>query len=89
MKVRCNSAMQRGKPEPVPTRSLVGNVLQTTEFTLQLTIEYKLTDRVTAATREPQSYGTTEFFVGGDLEQDEQQAIRLQGKMRSPDRQCD
>ena len=35
------------KLERVPTRSLRGNVLQTTEFTLQLTIDYKLTNRVT------------------------------------------
>src|ERR1700722_18325275 len=65
----------------VPARSLIGNVLQTTEFTLQLTIEYKLTDRITGRQLASRKVvGTTEFFVGGDLEQDEQQAIPLAGE---------
>ena len=62
----------------VPTRSLIGNVLQTTEFTLQLNIDYKLVNRVTGKELVHRKVmGTTEFFVGGDLEQDEQQAIPL------------
>ena len=65
----------------VPTRSLIGNVLQTTEFTLQLTVDYKLTNRITGKELAHRKVvGTTEFFVGGDLEQDEQQAIPLAGE---------
>jgi len=62
----------------VPTRALRGNVLQTTEFQLQLEIDFRLTSRVTGKELAHRKViGTTEFFVGGDLQQDEQQAIPL------------
>jgi hypothetical protein len=62
----------------VPARALRGNVLQTTEFQLQLVIDFKLINRVTGKELVHRKVtGTTEFFVGGDLQQDEQQAIPL------------
>lgn len=61
-----------------PARSLVGNVLQTTEFNLNMTIDYTLTDRVTGKVLAKHTVvGSTEFFVGGDVQQDEQQALPL------------
>jgi len=69
------------KLERVPYRALLGNVLQTTEFTLNLTIEFKLIDRITGKEIARRTViGKTEFFVGGDLQQDEQQAIPLAGE---------
>jgi hypothetical protein len=61
-----------------PARSLVGNVLQTTEFNLNLTVDYTLTDRITGKVLAKHTVvGSTEFFVGGDVQQDEQQALPL------------
>lgn len=60
-------------------RSLRGNVLATTEYNLQLKIVYTLTDRSTGKPLVQQRtvIGTTSFFVGGDVLQDEQQALPL------------
>jgi PBP1b-binding outer membrane lipoprotein LpoB len=59
-------------------RSLVGNVLATTEFNLLLKIDYTLTDRITGKQLAKRTViGTTSFFVGGDVQQDEQQALPL------------
>ena len=59
-------------------RSLVGNVLQTTEFELTMTIDFVLKDRVTGKELARRSAsGSTTFFVGGDVQQDEQQALPL------------
>lgn len=64
--------------ERLPARSLRGNVLATTEFVLNLSIKFTLTDRVTGKVLSQRMVvGTTNFFVGGDLQQDEQQAIPL------------
>ncbi len=61
-----------------PFRSLVGNVLATTEYELDLTMDYTLTDRVTGKVLVKHSAtGATSFFVGGDVQQDEQQALPL------------
>ena len=61
-----------------PVRSLAGNVLATTEFSLNLTIEYTLTDRITGKLlAKHTAVGSTSFFVGGDVQQDEQQALPL------------
>jgi hypothetical protein len=61
-----------------PIRSLAGNVLATTEFQLEMVIDYTLTDRVTGKQLAKHSViGSTSFFVGGDVQQDEQQALPL------------
>jgi Lipopolysaccharide-assembly len=61
-----------------PARSLTGNVLATTEFNLDMRIEYTLTDRVTGKQLTKRTViGSTSFFVGGDVQQDEQQALPL------------
>jgi len=61
-----------------PVRSLQGNVLATTEFELDMNIDYTLTDRVTGKQLAKRSVvGSTTFFVGGDVQQDEQQALPL------------
>lgn len=61
-----------------PARSLVGNVLETTEFDLNMTIDYTLTDRITGKLLAKHTVvGSTSFFVGGDVQQDEQQALPL------------
>ncbi len=59
-------------------RSVRGNVIATREFTLTLELEYKVTrrsDKKQLATGRIQ--GATSFFVSGDLQQDERQAIPL------------
>src|ERR1700677_5131507 len=64
--------------ERQPARSLVGNVLATTEFNLDMRVEYTLTDRNTGKVlAKRQVVGPTSFFVGGDVQQDEQQALPL------------
>jgi len=64
--------------ERQPARSLVGNVLATTEFNLDMRVEYTLTDRNTGKVlAKRQVVGSTSFFVGGDVQQDEQQALPL------------
>jgi hypothetical protein len=61
-----------------PARVLIGSVLTTTEFNLQLRIDYTLVDRRTGKElMRSSAIGETSFFVGGDLQQDEQQAIPL------------
>jgi Lipopolysaccharide-assembly len=61
-----------------PARSLRGNVLATTEFNLVMRVRYKLVahnggDLMPNA----EVAGTTSFFVGRDLNQDERQALPL------------
>lgn len=64
--------------ERQPARSLRGNVLATTEFDLILTLDYTLTNRITGKLiAHKQAVGRTSVFVGGDLQQDEQQALPL------------
>ncbi len=61
-----------------PARSLRGNVLATTEFDLDMKVEYVLTDRRTGKVLARRSVtGRTSFFVGGDVQQDQQQALPL------------
>ena len=61
-----------------PARSLRGNVLQTTEFDLIITLDVRVTSRLTGKELSHRQYiGNTEFFVGGDIQQDQQQAIPL------------
>jgi hypothetical protein len=62
-----------------PARSLRGNVLATTEFSLALRVRYSLLARdsgkVVASPREVT--GTTSFFVGADIASDQEQALPL------------
>lgn len=64
--------------ERSPLRALRGNVLATTEFQLDLKVSFTLTDRRTGKlVKQRAVIGTTTFFVGGDVQQDEQQALPL------------
>jgi hypothetical protein len=62
-----------------PARSLRGNVLATTEFSVALRVRYSLVERtsgkVLASPKEVT--GTTSFFVGPDITSDERQALPL------------
>ena len=59
-------------------RSLTGNVLQTSEFDVTLLVRYQLIDRSTGKILDNgQAEGVTNFFVGGDVQQDEQQALPI------------
>jgi hypothetical protein len=62
----------------VPTRSVRGNVLATTEFALTMRVRYSLVDRA-GNQLAPTTYalGTTSFFVGRDVNADERQALPL------------
>ena len=61
-----------------PARSVTGNVLLTSEFELTLTVRYQLYERASGRILDGgQLSGTTSFFVGSDVEQDERQAIPL------------
>lgn len=61
-----------------PARSVTGNVLLTSEFDLNLIVRYQLYERTTGKILDGgQINGTTSFFVGSDVEQDERQAIPL------------
>lgn len=61
-----------------PARSVRGNVLLTREFNLALTLRFQFADRATGRVLDSGSLiGTTSFFVGSDLEQNERQAIPL------------
>ena len=62
----------------VPARSVRGNVLATTEFSLALSIKYSLTTRDGRPLAGPgEATGTTSFFVTGDVTTDERQALPL------------
>ena len=62
----------------LPARSVRGNVLATTEFTLALTLKYSLTGRDGKALAGPvEVTGTTSFFVTSDVTTDERQALPL------------
>ncbi len=59
-------------------RSVRGNVLATSEYNLTVTLEFKIVRRDTGAEIQTRSVrGITSFFVGGDIQQDERQAIPL------------
>ena len=67
-----------------PSRYVRGNVLQTREFTLQIRVKYKVTQRGTGKVLDERTVnGTTSFFVSGsgsvavDVNQDELQAFPL------------
>jgi Lipopolysaccharide-assembly len=61
-----------------PARSVLGNVLATTEFNLTMSVRYRVVDR----NGQPlgpggEVVGTTSFFVGTDVTTDERQALPL------------
>ncbi len=61
-----------------PARSLVGNVLATTEFNLSMHVRYHLVGRSGEQLSPVQeAVGTTSFFVGTDVTTDERQALPL------------
>jgi hypothetical protein len=62
----------------VPARSVSGNVLATTEFSLALTVNFSLTARDGKQLAGPNDViGTTSFFVSSDVTTDERQALPL------------
>ena len=61
-----------------PSRSVIGDVQATEEYGLTLTIHYRVIRKATGEVVEDQrTNGTTTFFVSGDVNQDERQAIPL------------
>lgn len=62
-----------------PSRSVRGNVLATSEFELNVFLEYKVLRRDTGELLDRRAVkGMTSFFVtGGDVQQDERQAFPL------------
>ena len=61
-----------------PERSVTGNVLLTSEFDLSLVVSYQVVDSKTGKVLDAgQANGTTSFFVGNDVTQDERQALPL------------
>lgn len=61
-----------------PERSVTGNVLLTSEFDVSLVVSYQLVDRRTNKVLDSgQANGTTSFFVGNDVTQDERQALPI------------
>lgn len=61
-----------------PARSVVGNVLATSEFNLAMHVKYKLVGPDGKALGPPgEVVGTTSFFVGSDVTTDERQALPL------------
>ena len=62
----------------LPARSVRGNVLATTEFSLGLTVKYTLTARDGKQVSGPAEVtGNTTFFVSSDVTTDERQALPL------------
>jgi Lipopolysaccharide-assembly len=62
----------------LPARSVRGNVLATTEFSLWLVVKYSLTGRDGKQLVPPNdATGTTSFFVSSDVTSDERQALPL------------
>ena len=61
----------------LPTRSVRGNVLATTEFALTMRVRYSLVDRAGQAARAADlcPWRTTSFFVSRDVNTDERQAL--------------
>ena len=60
-----------------PARSVRGNVLSTTEFSLALTVKYTLVGRDGKVLSPGAVSGSTSFFVGSDVSTDERQALPL------------
>jgi hypothetical protein len=57
-------------------RAVLNNVLATREFSLKLSVQYELVDRVTGRTiTQGTVHADTSFFINADLQTDERQAI--------------
>ncbi len=62
----------------IPARSVRGNVLATSEFSLTMHVKYSLVSRSGDVLMPPADViGTTSFFVGTDVTTDERQALPL------------
>jgi hypothetical protein len=60
-----------------PARSVLGNVLATTEFNLTLHVKYRLVGPNGKELSSGEVSGSTSFFVGTDVTTDERQALPL------------
>lgn len=60
-----------------PARSVRGNVLSTTEFNLVLSVKYSLIGRDGKVLAPGAVSGSTNYFVGSDVNTDERQALPL------------
>jgi hypothetical protein len=60
-----------------PARSLRGNVLATSEFSLAMRVRYTLVGRDGKALTSGEALGQTSFFVSTDVTTDERQALPL------------
>jgi hypothetical protein len=60
-----------------PARSVRGNVLATTEFSLTMTVKFTLLGRDGKALTTGGASGSTTFFVGSDINTDQRQALPL------------
>jgi hypothetical protein len=60
-----------------PARSVLGNVLATTEFNLAMRVKYRLIGPNGKLLSSGEVGGTTSFFVGTDVTTDERQALPL------------
>jgi hypothetical protein len=61
-----------------PTRYVIGDVLATREFAMTITIHYKIIRKATGeVVDEKNAFGETTFFVSGDVNQDQIQAVPL------------
>jgi hypothetical protein len=64
-----------------PSRSVIGDVQATEEFEMTFVVHYKVIRRATGETVDDKNAtGSTTFFVSGDVNQDEIQAIPLAAK---------
>jgi len=62
----------------IPSRSVRGNVLQTTEFNLAMHLKYTVVgSNGEALVPSGEAVGATSFFVGSDVTTDERQALPL------------
>jgi hypothetical protein len=61
-----------------PSRSVLGDVQATEEFEMTMTVHYRVIRRATGEVIDDKNaQGLTTFFVSGDVNQDERQAIPL------------
>jgi len=61
-----------------PSRQVIGDIQATEEFEMQLTVHYRVIRKATGEVIDDKNaVGTTTFFVSGDVNQDERQAIPL------------
>jgi hypothetical protein len=67
-----------------PNRTVIGDIQATEQFQLTLTIHYRIIRKATGETVDNKNAsGSTTFFVSGDVNQDEVQAIPLAAQSAS------